>query len=119
MKRSPRATLLHVFSIAFAALPVAFGLIRAAQTGTDLRYIWLALAALLGAVAVVAIGRGSRDTPLRVVALAAAALAVATFLAILTALLLGTRLGPGLLVVASSFGLCCAASCLFHLLASR
>ena len=47
------------------------------------------------------------------------ALVAATLLAMVAALLLGTRLGPGLLVVAPSFGLCLVASCLLYMLASR
>jgi hypothetical protein len=119
MNRSPRGGLLHGVSLIVAGLPVAFALIRAVRTGYDLRYLWVALASLVGAAAVMAVGRRYNSTPLVAVALSAAALVAAMLLALLAALLLGTRPGAGILVVAFAFALCCAASCLLHLLASR
>ena len=108
----------RALSITFAGLPLAFGLVRAVSTGTDLRYVWVALASLLGAAAIMAVARTSRGGPLVAFAMAAAAFVTSTFLAMLAALLLGTRMGAGMLVVASSFGLCCAVSCLLYKLAS-
>ena len=48
---------MHALSILFTNVPFAFGLIRAAQTGVDLGTLWVALAALCGALAVVATGK--------------------------------------------------------------
>lgn len=97
----------RTLTIAFAALPFAFGAIRAAKTGTDARYLWVALAAGLGTLAVAQIAGRSRP----------AARALLAFLAsgatgIGAALLLGTKLGPGILVVAASFAACFAAAIL-------
>ena len=118
MKRSPRFRSLQALSLVFAALPVAFAVIRAVRTGHDVRYLWVALAALLGAATVMAIGQGSRRTPLAAVTLSAAALVAALLLATLAALLLGTTFGRGILVVTFSFALCCAASCFVYMLAT-
>ena len=119
MNRSPRVGLLHGAALICPALPVAFALIRAVRTGYDLRYLWVALASLVGAAAVMAVGRRYGRTPPMAVALSAAALVAAMLLALLAALLLGTQPGAGILVVAFAFALCCAAGCLLHLLASR
>jgi hypothetical protein len=50
MKRAPAV---RIASILFAAAPIVFGVVRAFRSGDDLRYLWTALAALLGAVVVV------------------------------------------------------------------
>jgi hypothetical protein len=60
MSQSRRLIALSIF---VAAVPFAFTLIRAARTGNDLRYFWVALASLLGALATVAVGRASVCTP--------------------------------------------------------
>lgn len=117
MGQSRRTRLLRSLAIALAALPLAFGLVRAISTGNDLRYVWVALASLLGAAVIMAVARSSSVGPLVAVAMSAAVFVISTFLAMLAALLLGTRMGAGMLVVASSFGLCCAASCLLDKLA--
>jgi len=114
MKWSVHERRIHALSILFAALPFAFALIRFGQTGSDLRYLWVALASLLGATMVMAVGKAySRGLTVRV-ALSAGAFVIATLFAVLAAVLLGTRMGPGILVVASAFGFCCAASCVLH-----
>jgi hypothetical protein len=110
--------LLRFLSIVFASLPIAFGLVRAITTGKDLRYMWLAFAALLSAAVVMALGHPYARQPSARVTLAAGAFVISTLFAIATALLLGTTFNLGMLIVASSFGLCCAASCLFHTFAT-
>lgn len=117
MKWSPQERRIHALSILFAAVPVAFALIRLGQTGYDARYLWVALASLLGATMVMVVGKAySRGLTVRV-ALSAGAFVTATLFAVLAAMLLGTTVGPGILVVASAFGFCCAASCVLHVLA--
>lgn len=86
-----------------AALPIAFGVIRAVTTGTDFRYLWSAIAALVGA-AVTARG-GNTD---RVAVRGALALCVATLLAAAMAFLVGARSPGAVLVVALAFGACAA-----------
>jgi len=100
--------LLRFTSVALLALPVAFGVIRVLTTGNDFRYFWLAAAAIAGSLAVAFAGGRSAGgsipvgrTLLSVVAGAACATAVA--------LLMGTKAGPGIAVVAVSFGLCTGA----------
>ena len=117
MKRFSRG-LLRSLSVAFAALPLAFAVIRAVQTGgRDLRYIVVALAALIGAAAVhVAAGRHGRKP--MIAALSVAVFMGSTLVAVIAALLIGTILGPGTLVVASAFGFCLAAACLLHVVAA-
>jgi hypothetical protein len=92
-------------AILFAALPFGFALIRAVNTGYDLRYLWVALASLLGATIVMKLRRNGGRAGL---VLASAAFFMSTLLAVVMALLLGTRLGPGIIVVASAFGFCSA-----------
>ena len=112
MKRSPRGRWIVALSILFAAAPFGFALIRAIRTGYDLRYLWVALASLLGAAVVMLIGKEYIGGLHAGAALAAASFLTSTVLAVLAALLLGTTLGPGMVVVASAFGFCCAAGCL-------
>ena len=103
-------------AIACAATPFAFGLIRAVTTGYDVRYLWLALASLAGAIAVIAVARPSAKGARTAIAVSAGVFVVATLCAIVVALLMGTTLGPGLLVVGAAFGLCFSAGSLCHLL---
>jgi len=44
--------------VALLGIPVAFGVIRALTTGNDLRYLWLAAAAIAGSLAVAFAGPG-------------------------------------------------------------
>ena len=97
-------------SVAFAALPFAFGAIRAVKTGSDVRYLWVALAAAIGALVV------ERMAPARhsagALSLATLAFCASGAAGTGAAMLLGTKLGPGILVVAASFAACFAAAIL-------
>ena len=115
MKRSPRSRWFHALSVVFAAVPFAFALVRAVRTGSDLRYLWIAIAALGGATATMAVARRHVSGPTAAVALSAGVFVMATLLGVLAALLLGTTLGPGVLAVGSAFGLCFAAACLLQM----
>ncbi len=95
-------------SFLFAALPFAFALFRAVRTGSDFRYFWVALAASGGAAATMMLARRFIRGPRLAVGLAAGVFVVATLVAMLTAMLLGTTPGLGILVVAASFGFCFA-----------
>ena len=102
-------------SILFGAVPLAFALVRAVRTGDDLRYLWVALAALLGATIAMAMRNARRmRTSL---GLGLTAFVLATLLATAMALLLGTQFGPGVLLVVSGYGACLAASCVLYALA--
>ena len=111
MRRSPRERLIYLVAILIAAVPFAFGLIRALQTGTDFRYLWVAIASFIAATAVTAAWNARSRTPLY---LAATVLVVATLVAAVTAFLLGAKSAPAVLVVALAFGLCWAASCALY-----
>ena len=112
------AGLLRALAVIFAALPFAFGMIRALKTGADVRYVWVALAGMFGGMMATAVARGYRSN-LYLPALIAAVFVTSGMLAVFAALLLGTRLGPGILVVAASFASCFAASSLSSALARR
>jgi len=117
MQRLSRDRRLQALSILFAALPFAFALVRALRTGYDLRYLWVALASLGGATAFKAVtSRSSRGRNVAVV-LSAGVFLVATTSGVVAALLLGTTLGPGILVVGAAFGFCFAVGSALHMLA--
>ena len=103
----------RALAILIATMPFAFALIRALRTGSDVRYIWVALASLAGAGAVLKVGRSYGRTLPFYLALSGAVFVAATLSGISAALLLGTKLGLGILIVGASFGLCFAVSCLF------
>ena len=103
---------MNVVAIGFAAAPFAFALIRLAQTGTDARYVAVALASGCGAAMAMALTRPV--TRARFLRVATAVFIIATLFAVIAALLLGTRLGPGILVVATAFGFCFGAGCALH-----
>ena len=95
-------------SILFGAVPFAFALVRAVRTGDDLRYLWVALAALLGATIAMAMRKANRTRTS--ISLGLTAFVLATLLATAMALLLGTQFGPGVWLVGSGFGGCLAVS---------
>jgi hypothetical protein len=97
-------------SVLLAALPVAFGLIRAVSTGNDVRYLWLAGAAILGSMAAMRSGRGTSGPAHVSLGRAVGAVAAGSASAAAAALLMGTTAGLGLAIVAVSFGLCTGAS---------
>jgi len=117
MKWSAQERRIRALSILFAAVPFAFAMIRFGQTGYDLRYLWVALASLLGATMVMVVGKAHSRGLTGKVALSAGAFVIAMLFAVLAAVLLGTTVGPGILVVAAAYGFCCAASCMLHALA--
>jgi hypothetical protein len=104
----PRSRLLSALAWAAAALPFAFGIVRAITTGNDFRYIWVALAASVGAAVVRGKETASRRSLRSALAITAAVFVISTCAAGLAAWLLGTAIGPGMLVVVSAFGCCFA-----------
>jgi hypothetical protein len=87
-------------AVALALAPFVAALIRFTQTGTDVRYFWVALAAFLGAFVVMLIGRAGTQRKNVVLRLAAIAFLVSTLLAVLAARLLGARAAFGIWAVA-------------------
>ena len=117
MRRALQNRRLFALSIFVAAVPFAFALVRAVRTGYDLRYFWVALASLLGAMATIAVGRAHLTRPIAIVALVAGVFVIATLLAVFAASLIGTTLGPGIIAVGAAFGFCFAVGALLHILA--
>jgi hypothetical protein len=103
----------RALAVLAAATPFAFGLIRLIQTGSDGRYLVVAAGAFVGAAAVIRFARQ------KAAGAAAAVFAITAVLAVVVAMLLGTRLGLGILVVAASFGVCFAAAAWFYVRGSR
>jgi hypothetical protein len=101
--------MLRSIGLFFLSMPFLFGLLRAVTTRNDLRYLWVAAASLVGAAAFTAVTPAPSRR--RRIVLSIGAFIVATFCATAAAMLLATRFGPGLLVVAASFGFCAAAGC--------
>jgi hypothetical protein len=87
-------------SVALALAPFGAALIRFAQTGTDVRYFWVALVAFLGALMVMLIGKAGTQRKNVVLRLAAIAFLVSTLLAVLAARLLGATAWFGIWAVA-------------------
>jgi hypothetical protein len=117
MTRPNRNWRIYGLSGLFAAVPFAFAVVRAIRTGDDFRYLWVALASLLSALAVMVVAKADGRGPIVAAARSAWVFVVATLVAVFAAWLLGARVGPGSLLVGSAFGLCYAASCALNVLA--
>jgi hypothetical protein len=111
--------MIRSFSLFFLSLPFLFGLLRAATTSNDFRYLWVAAASLFGAGVFTAAARGRMRRPRVALALSGGSFVVATLVATAAGMVQGTRFGPGLLVVASSFGFCCAIGCMLFAITRR
>ena len=101
-RRRPIRTVLGVL---LSVAPFVAALIRYTQTGTDVRYFWVALAAFLGAFSVLLIGKAGTQTKRVVLRLAGIAFLVSTLLAVLAARLAGANAAFGLWAVAIVYGL--------------
>lgn len=119
MINSRRRQLLLLASALLAAVPVAFGLIRAVSTGDDRRYLWLAAAALFGSMMVMAPGRSTSGAARVSVIRALGAVTAGAACAAGAALLLGATFGLGVAIVAVGFGLCSGASAVLATLARQ
>jgi hypothetical protein len=86
-----------------AIIPVGFGALRAITTGSDFRYLWVALVSSVAAgVALTA----TRRFPSRWLASVAVAVVAATIAAAGAAFALGGRSVPAVLFVAAGFAVC-------------
>jgi hypothetical protein len=92
-------------AVALAFAPFVAALIRFTQTGSDVRYFWVALAAFFGALIVMLIGKAGTQRKDVVLRLSAVAFLVSTLLAVLAARLLGARAAFGIWAVAIVFAL--------------
>jgi len=118
MSEQPRARQsgIYILSILLAAVPFAFALICAFQTGTDFRYLWMAIAALIGAAVVMVIGKAREGRQNVVLALSAVAFLTSTLVTVFVGRLLGARSATGIWVVAVAFGLFSATGQLLYAL---
>ena len=92
---------MKLLGLLVAAVPFAFAGIRWFTTGTDTRYLWMALASTLCAALIVRFARIRRSVRAAVAVAAASAGAAAIAIAFL-----GATAGLGIAIVAGSFGLC-------------
>jgi hypothetical protein len=97
---SSRNKLMLFGALVLGAGPIVAALIRVVQTGTDFRYLWVALASFVGATAVMSIGRANGSGSNALSKLSVVAFLVATLMAVLAARLLGARALPGIVLVA-------------------
>ena len=102
--------MLRLLSLLFAMAPFGFAMLRFVSTGSDLRMLWMACAAMVGAVVVVAIRKDRSPTT------SIAIFVLGTLLAGLTGYLLGATAAAGIWLVAIALAFCFAAS---HSLAAR
>lgn len=94
----------------FAVLPIVFVVIRALQPGHDLRMLWMAIAALVGAVLAAAVGGLTKRRGGARVAVWVAAIVVGAALATIVGRLLGARALPGVMMVSIVLAGCWATS---------
>ena len=115
-RQSSRRRVLFLAAVLLGAVPVIFGVIRAATTGNDFRYIWLAGAAIVGSMLVLPPRRRAGHLSLwRACGTVAAGAVSAAAVAILT----GAKAGPGIAIVASGFGFCTGTSGVLATLSRR
>jgi len=103
MPRMLRGWPAYGLSAVSVAIPFAFAVIRALRTGYDLRYLWVAIASLLGAAATLIVLRAFARRPTGAI-MTVSSFVVATTVAVLAASLVGAGLGVGALIVGASFG---------------
>jgi len=113
MRRSPREQAIFVLSLLFAAAPFGFGLIRAVSA-RDLRMLWMACAAFVGAAVVRMTGKGRGRESKMVLTMSAVTLFIAAALAGSTAYLLGATAAAGIWPVAFVLAFCLAIGHALH-----
>ena len=110
MTRSHREQRFHILSILFAMAPIAFALIRAFRSHYDLRMLWMALAAFVGATLVMTLGGVRRRGTRGIVVLGIGALIVAMLAAGWIAMRLGATAAAGIWPVSFVLSVCWVAS---------
>jgi peptidoglycan/LPS O-acetylase OafA/YrhL len=108
-----------VFAVVLTLAPFGAALIRFTQTGTDARYFWVALAAFLGALGVMLVGKAGTQRKGIVLRLSAIAFLVSTLLAVLAARMLGATAAFGIWAVAIVFALFSTAGQVLYSLSRR
>jgi hypothetical protein len=106
MRRAPREQLILVAGILLIAAPFAFGFLRAFTTGTDWRYLWVAIVAFVGSSAIIAIGRSRSQTSSVTIGITAVALIGSTFAAVIGARFLAHTQSAATWIVSFAFAFC-------------
>lgn len=106
MKRSSLELLFLIVGVLLIGSPFGFGLLRGMQTGTDWRYLWVAIAAFVGSSVVIAMGRSQSKSSIVTVGIAVMALLVATIAAVLGAKFLANTQSAATWIVAFAFAFC-------------
>ena len=114
-----RQQLVSVLGALAMSAPLAFGAIRAATTGSDFRYLWVALVSSVSAVLVMALGGANHRSTRGVVSLAALAFVVAALDAGLTGVMLGARSGAAVGIVSCAFAFCSAGGLALRVLSRK
>jgi len=103
--------ILRIAAAAFAFVPFAFALMRAVDTdGRDLRYLWVAFAAFIGAMTRMIMAARSGGRRMTRGTLSLGVFVVSTLFAAAAAWAPGTAPGPAMFIVAAGFGFCFAMS---------
>lgn len=103
--------IIRIAAAVFAFLPFGFALMRAVETeGRDLRYLWVAFAAFVGAMVRMAMAANNPGRPMTRGALALGVFFLSMLSAVFTAWLLGTIIGPSMFIVGAGFAFCFAAA---------
>ena len=116
---SRRRRLLLAAAVLLAAVPVTFGLIRAVSTGDDVRYLWLAGAAIVGSMVATRRWHGVSGPAHVSLRRGLGAVAAGSACAAAASVLQGATAGPGVAIVAIAFGLCTGTSAVFATLARQ
>jgi hypothetical protein len=102
---------LRIAAAALAFAPFGFALMRAVETeGRDLRYLWVAFAAFVGAMIRMAMAARRGGRLMTRGTLATGIFLFSTLCAVAAAWMLGTTPGPSMFLVSAAFGACFAAS---------
>lgn len=118
MNHDRNRRLARVLVVVFAAIPFAFGALRALQTGSDFRYLVTALASFAAASAIFRFGSARGRAAASPVLLSLLALSAATLLAGAVSFGLGATSAAAVWLVAFCFSLCVTASGALGLFAS-
>lgn len=115
MRRSSRELLFVIAGILLIAAPFAFGVIRRLQTGTDWRYLYVAISAFIGSSVVIAIGRSRSRTSSVTVGISVIAFIAATLAAVLGAKFLADTQSAAVWIVAVAFAFCTTVGTVLYL----
>jgi len=97
---------MRITGVLIAVVPLAFGLVRAGSTGSDFRYLWVALVSSIAAGVMVVLARRAGNQEAGVAARSAPAVFAAAGAAGIAAFGFGAGSAPAVLMVAFGFAVC-------------